>query len=273
MAVVTMKNWLVDPFNSDALDSVLVKSAYYSGTFDNMTAPIANYPESSPTRLFLYTDWIIDVSDLAGTKPCSIRDVTTSTTLTRVTGTPSTNEYRLPPSTSEGKNIIELHTGQVGHTIGYSFYTNGSVIYADKYNNMKNTGSLSSDGIITATNGFMAEYMNSSGVASTKALKWKIIELGDWNMDSTVNFNRDISISGYLLFAWVIIRTDGGGYTISPLYYNYGGGSSVAGGIASGSGSINMTRATGGLFDSTSYDSTSYNRGWILAAYVDTLTT
>lgn len=245
----SLQNYLIDPWNSDAKDHLHIQSAYYSGTYTNWTAPAAaNYPASSPTRYFLYTQWLIDVSDLAGSYPCILRDVTTSTNLTRVTGIPGANEYRLPPSTSEGKNIIEVHSGQAGHAIGHDIYVNGCVLYADSVGALR----------------LYAQYRTSALTEEAVGLKVKMMEIGDWNMDSTENrfllHNIDYT---KIRFLYCMIRND-----TNDLFVDL----NFAGYLYLQSASptyVYLYRNLSGFFDNGSYDSTSYNRGWITIIYED----
>lgn len=97
----------------------------------------------------------------------------------------------------------------------------------------------------------------------------KVIEIGDWDMDASgnpavapvhgVDPQKVRSVS-------VIVRADTGTATY-PL-----SSSGAAGELNGAVGSVNATTLTlfrlpGGLFDSTNFDSTSYNRGWITIEY------
>lgn len=97
-----------------------------------------------------------------------------------------------------------------------------------------------------------------------KALRTEIIDIGDWNMDSTASVN--VSLSGVasddaIRHLSVIIRNDAG-TNFYPLEILNGG---LPSGLWSiGGGNITLSRiASTGLFDSTNFDSTSYNRGWV----------
>jgi hypothetical protein len=127
-----------DPWNSDiSTEYQHIQSTYYSGSDPNITAPAAaNYPNETPTRYFVELPAEIDVSDLAGSRPISIYDVDTTTTLTRVAGSPGANEYRVPPSTGKWRNVIEINAAQAGDELGYDYYSELSIITADKANMM-----------------------------------------------------------------------------------------------------------------------------------------
>jgi hypothetical protein len=97
-------------------------------------------------------------------------------------------------------------------------------------------------------------------------LKTKVIEIGDWNMDTT----SSVAVAHGLTLAdirtvTVIIRDDSEAF----LYSFFG---SVSSSYARGtyqveSANITLQRVTNGLFDSPFYNSTSFNRGWITIMY------
>ena len=102
--------------------------------------------------------------------------------------------------------------------------------------------------------------------------KTKTVEIGDWDMDT----NADVQVSHgldrrYIRGVQVIVRTDageGGGN-----YYNLNmvqsTSQNVNGGVSAiGSSDITIDRCTGGFFDSTNFNSTGYNRGWVTITYV-----
>lgn len=123
----------------------------------------------------------------------------------------------------------------------------------------------------TATLAAAASSIKETG-SGAGVMRWKIIEIGDWNMDSkqqkyvahglTRTKIRSINI---------IIRGDSDG-DYFPLNYT-----DITSGLTQGKwflpvGSetfIEMQRLASGLFDSTSFDATSYNRGWITIGYID----
>lgn len=99
-------------------------------------------------------------------------------------------------------------------------------------------------------------------------IRWRFIQLdiGDWDMDATVGINVAHSLSAT---EWktvrqidVMIRNDVDTQYHPLLYPNAG---AMDGGISSTN--IAIERDTGGFFDSTSFDSTSYNRGYITFWY------
>ena len=119
-------------------------------------------------------------------------------------------------------------------------------------------------GAVTATS-----LSASNGVdagASGIFLKTKVIDIGDWNMDSTSTANVAHGVTlGNIRQVVVMIRDDAA-TTFAPLDID---NSTAQGGyVTIGTTNVVLSRILGGLFDTASYDSTSYNRGWIVIEYV-----
>jgi hypothetical protein len=175
-----IKNWQADPWDvtTDTVSSMHIQSVHYSGSFQAVTAPAtANYPDAlhdTPTRYFVELPLSIDVTDLAGLKPIAIYDNNSSATLTRVTGSPSANEYRVPVAASERNNVIEVNAAQASHVLEYDLYGMNTVInkeFADYIrNNMCDVKNCSSDYTITDTDGYQVYECSSSDVMSTITL-------------------------------------------------------------------------------------------------------
>lgn len=96
----------------------------------------------------------------------------------------------------------------------------------------------------------------------------KVVEIGDWNMDSTatVIVSHGIADRKKIRAIDVIIRDD------SDTQYEKLGVATSAGAVAGsvtdiGATTIDLTRTTSGQFDSTSWDSIAFNRGWITITY------
>lgn len=102
-------------------------------------------------------------------------------------------------------------------------------------------------------------------------LKSKVIEIGDWNMDSSdiIDVAHGVSDHETIRICSVMIRDDGGSY----MYELDDGGSfmydtGVQGGIGRiGDTNIRLVRISSGFFDDTNFSSTSYNRGWVTIWY------
>ena len=123
--------------------------------------------------------------------------------------------------------------------------------------------------------GSHAVNVTSAGVESVKRILKKTIEIGDWNMDSTaaVNILHGLSSQANIRSVSALIRSDSGGNTSiisnSCIDDITGAGGDQQAWIyyANTGTAIGLVRLTGGIFDSTSWDSTSYNRGWVTIFY------
>ncbi len=98
------------------------------------------------------------------------------------------------------------------------------------------------------------------------ALKCKIVEIGDWNMDSTVlvyithglDFTKIRNVSAIIRADSDANRYQNGHEASGTVQFSVG---------AIGSSQVTLIRLTGGIFDASSWDDTSYNRGWVMIWY------
>jgi hypothetical protein len=127
-----------DPFAAtvdDISEYYRVQSTSKGGSYNDITASTAvNYPVNTPTRLFLELPQRVDRSDLSGTRPITVTDETVAVDLTRVTGAPTGNEYRISPESSIRRDIIEISSTKTGNSISYDYYGLGSVLNEDEVN-------------------------------------------------------------------------------------------------------------------------------------------
>ena len=125
--------------------------------------------------------------------------------------------------------------------------------------------------------GSHAVKVTSSG-ESNKRILCKVLEIGDWNMDSTgsktVAHNID---STKILSVTAVVRNDSGDTSLfngslfnavnpPPLANQWETWFPVTT-VGWNSTNIILQRMYGSGFDGTSYDSTSYNRGWVTIFY------
>ena len=111
----------------------------------------------------------------------------------------------------------------------------------------------------------LSNQANSLPDTGIKILNKKVIEIGDWNMDTTSSLNVTHGIDHTKIRMITVIIQDDNSIAIIPL--NEGGSETNT----APNGAINiiissfitLKRLTGGVFDNTSYDSTPFNRGWI----------
>ena len=129
-------------------------------------------------------------------------------------------------------------------------------------------GVILEDDDLTATGNIELDGGISTGGNDSIKLAWKVIEIGDWNMDTTnsVDVAHGLTL-GNIRSVNAMIRDD-----TNSVYYNFesftvGAADGLAQIIGSTSTYISLTRDEGGFFDSTGFDSTSFNRGWITICY------
>jgi hypothetical protein len=101
-------------------------------------------------------------------------------------------------------------------------------------------------------------------------LKTKVVDIGDWNMDTTTSVNVAHGLSTDALNIrgiQCVIRNDSN--TVQSPLNTWGSTATVAQGQLRSWTTTNVTldRLASGFYDNTSYDSTSYNRGWIYITY------
>lgn len=110
--------------------------------------------------------------------------------------------------------------------------------------------------------------------SGTPKLNIKRIDIGDWDMDSTASVSIDTGIQrDNMLMIQVMIRPDLNS-SYMPLNTVFGAAGTLGGGIDYETTDatamfVKLTRTTAGHFDSTTYDSTTYNRGYITIIYVE----
>ncbi|MGH1436602.1 MAG: hypothetical protein ACRBG0_19320 [Lewinella sp.] len=123
-----------------------------------------------------------------------------------------------------------------------------------------------------AIDDFAEEYglvQNGGNTGSDTKIYTKVIDIGDWNMDSSASVSVTHGVTeGKIRGLQGIIRDDS-----DTQYYAIGYQASTNDVAfeqdwnASGSTTIDVVRKGSGSFDNTNFDSTSYNRGWITITY------
>jgi len=144
-------------------------------------------------------------------------------------------------------------------------YGNGAVVLAD---DLTVTGDLST--ATMAATGLASCGSLQAGSAAT-AWKRKVVEIGDWNMDTTASVvvPSGVPVSGTKIRrVSATIRSDGAASYPVPCMNSSGAAQAWIGDTNMGAtGGIELFRLTGGTFDNSAFDSTSYNRGWVTFEY------
>lgn len=94
----------------------------------------------------------------------------------------------------------------------------------------------------------------------------KVLDIGDWNMDSTATINVAHGLTlAKIRAVYVTIRDDA---DTSYFTLEYNNGTEVYGHYLLSSSNVGLTREASSPFDSANFDATSFNRGWIIIWYV-----
>lgn len=110
----------------------------------------------------------------------------------------------------------------------------------------------------------------STMIDYNKGYNTKIIEIGDWDMDATAS----VTVAHGLTYANIIdvtatIRADSPGIDYKGSIVHIDNSTGLGSGfVSAGTTLVTLTRVTGGFFDSTNFNQTSFNRGWIFIKYI-----
>lgn len=129
------------------------------------------------------------------------------------------------------------------------------------------SGSLSAS-LTAVALGIISGQNNASTSQSNVKINTQVIDIGDWNMDTTDTSAPAHSITlSKIRSVSALIRNDA-----DNNYSNFLSVDSTETGEHSleiNASNINLRRGLGGLFDNANYTSTSYNRGWVIIQYTD----
>jgi len=100
-------------------------------------------------------------------------------------------------------------------------------------------------------------------------LKVKKMDIGDWNMNTSGSNSPAHGITGgeNIIMCYATIRQDAPSTNVLSLFTTNSGGTSD-GSISWDDTNIFLARWNGGIFDSTSFEDTGYNRGYIYIVYL-----
>jgi hypothetical protein len=105
----------------------------------------------------------------------------------------------------------------------------------------------------------------------------RVYEIGEWDMDADQQrvLLRLGLVGKFPIHVSVIIRNDADAVTPNqfyPIYYDPNGTGAEGGfslNLNSGNDQITLFRITGGNFDNANFDTTNYNRGWVIIWYIE----
>lgn len=119
---------------------------------------------------------------------------------------------------------------------------------------------------------FDVKVENSKGIedAAGTNVNLKVLDIGDWNMDSTSSVNVAHGLTTSKIVAVQALIRDDAGTSLYAIDHWYSANDTVSGFVyVSGSNITLGRRGATSTFDNTNFDATSYNRGWVLIWYVD----
>lgn len=99
------------------------------------------------------------------------------------------------------------------------------------------------------------------------SLNTKIINIGDWNMDTTQSLDvaHGVTLSKIRSLSAIIIADS----STTRYDLNIMDGAGDGGGLFADATNVVLRRIASGFFDNTSFNSTSFNRGYIVLQYTD----
>lgn len=106
-------------------------------------------------------------------------------------------------------------------------------------------------------------------------LKTKVIDIGDWDMDTTISIDvaHGLTDRKKIRGTKVTVRNDSDVSYYDLLHGDSGGNMDGSLGFLTGTAGfedyIRLIRTTSGFFDTSAFSATSYNRGWIVIWYED----
>lgn len=105
--------------------------------------------------------------------------------------------------------------------------------------------------------------------AGNVKLRFKVVQIGDWDMDTdaTASVAHGLTLANIRSVS-ALIRNDAD-TAVNDITTDINAGTGTSASRATATHVV-LDRLTGGSFDSTSYDSTSFNRGWVTIWYVVT---
>ncbi len=216
----------------------------------------------------------MSVKKISQLNPLTSNEVTSSIDLLAIVDTTNTETKKITVD-----NLLSGGNYSVSGSFSGSFQGDGSGItgviseWDGSHNgNASITGSLTVTSDISSSSNIMVNALSFDGGSTSR--KYIVIDIGDWNMDTTTQTTVPhlLSATEYKTITSLeaMIRDDNN-TIISPLDSIPGSNPGVSpnGGFgAITSTTITLTRITGGGFDVTDFDNTPYNRGFISFWYI-----
>lgn len=109
----------------------------------------------------------------------------------------------------------------------------------------------------------------TSGAYQKRRITTRILAIGDWNMNSTASISvaHDLAFADIITFSAVIIDDIGSQKRVIGPAPSISSTPELGGSVSATAVNINLNRVAGGVFQSTDFDSTGYNRGFITVTH------
>ena len=256
------------PFNWDDLDFFLGQESYDSGIYSFLTDLFSYYG----------TDFIICGCENLGGSDIDDGYIFMDSEILRVEAQTATNSYfeKVTTYNTDGNKQTQLS----GTT---DIYEKNRGVHSASSGTLTRTGvrfeQLLTNNLDYATNAEVITGTITDQPPSVASLANRMggliidsINIGDWDMDANASpassLNTGIALSDFrgIISTLIIPDSNAGGYPI-----NFQNSTSFNGnfGVVEIAGEVHilLTRETGGYFDSTDYNSTSFNRGYVVYMY------
>lgn len=194
-------------------------------------------------------DLLITINDQATTTSKGIAEIATQSEV----NTGSDSDRYVTPSTLNGRTATETRSGIA------EIATQAEV----------NTGTDDTK-IVTPLKAASSYISNDGNTGSATAIKTKIIQVGTWNMDTKDSQNVNVGVDiTKIRSVNIMIRNDPGTFhdLLNPPDANSLADSAKYNLPNTGGTFIQIIREIGGVYDSINYDSTAFNRGYIVITY------
>ncbi len=243
-----------------ATDTVNAVASKYWTRIQRTTNSLSTVPTEDTIKVLSSTDYTWDKDGNLTINNITAAAITSSgVTAAAITssGVMTANSMQIDDTTGDHQYIVGVNELSADRIITLPLLTG-------------NDEAVMKDHAVTMTNKTFSDAIVASGGIQTdgsNALKTKVIDIGDWDMDATANVNVAHGLTmANIRCVSVLIKRDADDL-YSPLDYDLAG-SGANGTYNIDSTNIQLFRLVGGVFDHVNYDATSYNRGWITITYI-----
>jgi hypothetical protein len=261
-----------DPFaNGGQGEFQPIGIGFASVGYGSKAAEVRQVPNSAP--------YVIKLYEVPYQLTASATEITKgATTFTEVSQsvTPSSNQYRVVYYDNLAMGEIQFNSAQAGEEVTIKYYGLGHTLQKISLDTrVQDSGNTTIGGIKTFSSSPVFSAGSQRGELGT-ALKEKIVQIGNWNMEvsgagtDTVNVAHGLGADWTKIVAIFVMIINDNSLTESPLYRfdNAADPGLLGGGIrVVNPTNIVLECRTGGTFDSAGYNDPAFNRGHVYILY------